>query len=166
MEYVEAAHHELQTNYGPFGVKILISTGHELTTDELRIVREAEERITDFILAESVRRNPEAMARAEAERIELFGLFQNLIFADELPNGYCNQWCCRHRPWFLVTTAKGRITIGWRKRVIQINWDETVGPSAEQLFPNEDVTKLDRGIHAWGIDKAREYIERLLEDSQ
>jgi hypothetical protein len=102
------------------------------------------------------------MQEAADERAAILGLFPNPIFVEDLPNGYCSRGCCRHRPWFLVTTPIGRIKIGWRKRVISITWDDTDRPYADQLFPNEDVTKFNKTIHAWGLEKAKEYLKVLL----
>jgi hypothetical protein len=65
-------------------------------------------------------------------------------------------------PWYKVTTRKGVITLGWRKRVIEISWEPSVNNEADELFPGEDVTKIGRTIHAWGYDKAKQYISRLL----
>jgi hypothetical protein len=97
------------------------------------------------------------------QRAELVALFDNPDEVEEIPNGYCNQWCCRHLPWFVVTTPVGKIKLGWRKRVISIDWTSTlVEATAEELFPNEKVTKSLRLIHAWGIDDARRYIQTIL----
>lgn len=89
------------------------------------------------------------------------------IFAKEIPNEYCGKACCITKPWAIVTTPKGHFKIGWRKRVINIDWTESiVGGSGEELFPDEEVTKSSkyeqsRLIHAWGWDKAVEYLKRL-----
>jgi hypothetical protein len=82
-----------------------------------------------------------------------------------LPNEYCP---CEHcPPWFDVTTELGTFKIGWRKRVVCINWNNTV-PATEgyqcltyKLFEDEDVTKGEGYIHAWGYDKATDYLARL-----
>ena len=64
------------------------------------------------------------------------------IFVEEIPNGYCNEPCCSRLPWFIVTTPVGHIKIGWRKRVINIDWTNTLQKkNGHELFPNEDVTK-------------------------
>jgi len=62
-----------------------------------------------------------------------------------------------------LTTRVGRFKIGWRKRVIHIDWkDSKVDLTAEQLFPEEDTTKDGRMIHAWSYKKAGEYVARVL----
>jgi hypothetical protein len=75
-----------------------------------------------------------------------------------------------HGPWFianfLLIDTDGRlhgrraIRIGWRKRVIQIDWSPT-GLALPDLFHDEDVTRGDTHIHAWGSDKASAYLTRL-----
>ena len=86
---------------------------------------------------------------------------------DLLPNGYCHENCCSHIPWFKFHTIDGDIIMGWRKRVISIEWQENYKPfDFEKLFDSEDVTKWindgKRGIHAWGKEKAYEYLKKVL----
>lgn len=96
-------------------------------------------------------------------------LYKDADYQFELiPNGYCSQDCCSHIPWFLFHTIDGDIIIGWRKRVISIEWQENYKPfDMNKLFDTEDVTKWEnggkRGIHAWGNDKAYEYLKKVLE---
>jgi hypothetical protein len=81
----------------------------------------------------------------------------NLI---SIPNGYCPCDVCP--PWYTVQV--GEITpfkIGWRKRVIQIDW-ETSNKGLNHLFEGEDVTKSSSYIHAWGAAKASEYLSKIL----
>lgn len=83
-----------------------------------------------------------------------------------LPNGYCSDVCCAHIPWFLFHTVHGDIVMGWRKHVISIEWQSNFAPfNIEEMFKNEDVTKWEsqgkRGIHAWGTEKAIEYLEKV-----
>lgn len=84
-----------------------------------------------------------------------------------LPNGYCNKDCCSHIPWFLFHTIDGDIIMGWRKRVISIEWQENYKPfDINELFKAENVTKWEKdgkcGIHAWGEEKAFEYLKKVL----
>lgn len=86
-----------------------------------------------------------------------------------LPNGYCHEDCCSHIPWFLFHTIDGDIIMGWRKRVISIEWQENYKPfDMKELFGTEDVTKWEkdgkRGIHAWGQEKAFEYLRNVLKN--
>ncbi len=85
-----------------------------------------------------------------------------------LPNGYCNQDCCSHIPWFLFHTVDGDIIMGWRKNVISIEWQENYKLfDMSELFGTENVTKWKedgkRGIHAWGEKKAYEYLKKVFE---
>lgn len=83
-----------------------------------------------------------------------------------LRNGYCHNECCSHIPWILFHTPDGDIIVGWRKRVISIEWQENYKPfDMNELFSAENVTKWEeggkRGIHAWGNNKAFEYLEKV-----
>lgn len=85
-----------------------------------------------------------------------------------LPNGYCHKDCCSHIPWFLFHTIDGDIIMGWRKRVISIEWQENYKSfDMNELFGTENTTKWEkgekRGIHAWNTDKAYEYLNKVLE---
>ncbi|MBR4110196.1 MAG: hypothetical protein IKK43_00680 [Clostridia bacterium] len=100
---------------------------------------------------------------------------------DLLPNGYCNQNCCAHIPWFRFHTSDGDIIIGCRKRVISIEWQEDFKPFDMAIFNGENVTKWcenfshiptsinhgvltttgKRGIHAWGRENAIKYLKKV-----
>ena len=58
-------------------------------------------------------------------------------------------------PWWAVHVAEGTITIGWRKRVICIDWSMT---NRRGLVTKDDVTKDDTLVHAWSKVKAVEYL--------
>jgi hypothetical protein len=60
-------------------------------------------------------------------------------------------------PWFRVETGFGTIVIGWRKRVISIDWSETT-LQLDPDFSTENVTKGDHSIHAWSYDAAIQYL--------
>lgn len=49
-------------------------------------------------------------------------------------------------PWWLAKTDHGLIEIGWRKRVIHIDWSDT-GLESRDLS-TDDVTKSNFSIHA------------------
>lgn len=61
-------------------------------------------------------------------------------------------------PWWLVMTPAGPITIGWRKRVISIDWEDT---GLRLVVTKDEVTKGDTHVHAWSYVKALEYLTAL-----
>jgi hypothetical protein len=68
--------------------------------------------------------------------------------------------------WWLAKTPFGLIQIGWRKRVIHIDWSET---AVRRVITDEDVTKSETVVHAWSPAKAVEYLTSLrqaLEDAR
>lgn len=154
---------------GELGIKIMIAKSGlidaDLQDDELlNIAYKALDDLKNQLIAVVIARDPEAQVKAKREREELLELFGDRpIFVEAIPNGYWNNdGHFRHLPWFIVTTSVGRIKIGWRKHVINIDWTETVGTrTAEELFPSESVTKGERMIHAYGYGKARQYVEAI-----
>lgn len=170
LEYETLYSSEGWGSHGGFGIKILVAA---TTLPDLKqksiwyATDKAAELISAEVRAAILALSSDAQKRAEKERTELIGLFPEHIFVEAIPNGYCSQWCCRHLPWFIITTRIGRFKIGWRKRVINIDWSETVGTKdARELFRDEDTTRGGRGekyIHAWGLDKAKEYIQAIMD---
>jgi len=88
------------------------------------------------------------------------------------PNEYCS--CDSCATWFNVNTEFGTIKIGWRKRVINIDWTAAIETALARgvdgkrlnlvsLFKKEDVTKTSMYIHAWGWEKAQEYLAKICE---
>lgn len=166
MEYGQVYSKEGWGDHGSFGIKILISLDGKvpgnLTTSESVVLTNAAEKLQYVFMREKLCRDPRTAEETTRNYNDIVGLFPQPIFIEEIPNGYCSQWCCAHLPWFIVTTSVGRITAGWRKRVIQISWEPSVAEAAESVFLNEDVTKNGRLIHAWGLEKARQYVNHLL----
>lgn len=107
--------------------------------------------------------DPDFMESAKNEREKLLALFPHQIWAEPVRNEYDGDSARgKLRPWFRVTTTIGVFTIGWRKRVINIDWSRVdTSPKAEVLFPSEAVTKGEYYIHAYGYEKAAEYIKTI-----
>lgn len=61
-------------------------------------------------------------------------------------------------PWWLVKTNKGIIEIGWRKRVISIDWSDT---DISCMVTEDDVTKDFDVVHAYSAEKAISYLKTL-----
>lgn len=68
-------------------------------------------------------------------------------------------------PWFRAETEVGSIIIGWRTRDINIDWSNTHHheTNAHWLFGKENVTEGKTFVHAWGKDKAVEYLRKIRE---
>ncbi len=172
MEYTTAYKEQIIGDYGGFGIEINIAAGRELTPDERRKISLMAKEIKETIMIRTIERDPKAIAEAEEQREGLMAGFPPYSCVDEIPNEYCKDYCCTHLPWFIVKTEIGRIKIGWRKRVIMIDWSDTqVSECGEQLFHEEATTKgqpYDNNgmwVHADGYDKAKEYIGVLLSTS-
>lgn len=152
---------------GSIGIRIQVASSKLKDPHQIKAVWDVAydlgRKLEDELIAAVKAVDPEAQKHRVAERAQIVGLFDQPIYVEEIPNGYCSSGCCRHLPWFRVTTTKGRITLGWRKRVIEIKWDEVPGSkTAAELFASEDVTKGERLIHAWTVEKARAYIAAIL----
>ncbi len=166
LEYKTLYKQEIVGNHS-LGIEVRVSLHRPVTEADERAARNLAAKLVEALEMETARLDPDVAVEREVERQALVGLFEpfsltGLIFVEEIPNGYCSQPCCSQKPWFTITTRKGRVTLGWRKRVIEIRWEPSVAGLADVLFPTEDVTKEGRSIHAWGYDKAKLYIQRLL----
>lgn len=169
-KYEDLAFRESQYGNGRIvGIRILAAGGPYSEAVE-EAAREAIEAICHVIEVERWKADPEILSKAARQREELIGLFHGRdIFVETVENGYAaNDPYWANFPWFKVTTNKGVITLGWRKRVISIDW---IGPdlkSCKELFTDQDTTKFDGpdshsgAIHAWGLEKAQEYLDKIL----
>lgn len=147
------------------GLAILVKMSDRKICDKDDFYKAAEMIRTglDTVSAELDPNGPEERERYRAEIVEIYKVAGiEAIYMEQLPNGYCSRPCCLNRPWFRVTSRIGHVVIGWRRRVISIDWkDSMVKATGEELFPVELVTRFETGIHAWDALKAAEYIARL-----
>lgn len=97
-------------------------------------------------------------------------LFREILDASDMPytgiraipNEYYTTDPTYFGPWFIVTTQWGALRIGYRKRVISIKWDDTqINHNGGVTFKDEGVTVGRTMVHAWGKDKAIEYLSIL-----
>lgn len=154
-----------------FGIKIFVRMSQRsITRDDYYepAVYHSIEKMKEGLQLRTAKLDPEAPAKRAAQRAQFEGIFKaagaTAIHMRELPNGYCPRPCCHNKPWFKVTSEIGPVTIGWRKRVISIDWSESDVPDyATLLFKDEETTREKQLIHAWSEVKATEYIRRLRE---
>ena len=149
-------------------LKILLRLPRELTKEEDNIILKAGEDILNAIERVNYTLDPKVQAQAMEEKAKLIACFPEPIFVEELPNGYSmNDPYFSQFPWFRVTTKIGPFGIGWRKRVINLDWSETiVTAQANELFPNHEGTKFDYSIHCSDYTYAKQCIERLMNEAQ
>ncbi len=166
MEYKEVVKIEGYTDSQRFGIRVDLLCDRDITVEESRHIEKA---CSDFL--DLLRRNTELMDPKEIvnrlkERNQLLNCFgSELIYVEDIPNEYSP---FNVNPWFIVSTRKGRIKIGWRKRVINIDWSESdIRHLGRDIFKGENVTgahyyEMTEYIHADGYEKATEYINKLL----
>lgn len=155
---------------GAFAIEIRVG-GTNLPNLDSKSIRfagyEAEALIRKALMVEVIKNDVKTMERARQEKQDILALFPQPIFVEEIPNGYSPDcYSTQHLPWFVVTTKVGRFTIGWRRRVIEIDWSETRGTkTSAELFASEDVTKEKRLIHADSYEKAKQYIAAIIDSA-
>lgn len=159
-EYVQLYRHESWSSEGTFGLKIL-THGFDKSDEADRAARKAADDLLNALHLIRVKNDPERQKARIATIRDLLSCFSGPIWHQEVKNQYCSKLCCWHLPWLSVITTAGPVTIGWRKRVISISWDTATADEAEKLFPDEEVTKFDRTIHAWSLQKATEYLQKI-----
>ncbi len=164
-EGYEVAHSQESYGEHSFALLILVKMSNRKLCDKDRLYRVGDQikRDLDTVSAEM---DPEGPAKRERERVGICGIYQSAgvdaIYMEPLANGYCSEPCCLNLPWFRVTSKIGHVVIGWRKRVLSIDWkDSLVKASGNELFPEENVTRWETGIHAWSTEDAAKYIRRL-----
>ena len=166
-QYTILRHTESGRDGGDFGVKILATVKRPLSREENLALYEAEELITEAILKEDLRLDPSAQHQKNQATEVMLSLFIKGAHFRELPNGYCSRSCCSQKPWYKVLTEIGWLTIGWRKRVMNIDWTETVVElSGEELFPVWDSTRSRKGdptrfLHVGSYEDAQKVIDQL-----
>lgn len=160
---------EKQESYGQlgsFGIHIEVAASENVLEnlnnfDFRRIKNQASENILTYMQSVAKQQDPNTAIETTNNK-KLLSIFEHPIYVEEISNEYCSDWCCKHLPWFVVYNAFGPIKIGWRKRVINIDWSKTIiHYTADELFPDERVTKGDKYIHANNLEKAKEYITKL-----
>ncbi len=168
MEYVTIHKQESHGKYN-FGIKIKVASDTLPDFEQKEIysaVYTAVDNIKAEIHAAMINEDPRTINEIEVNK-KLIKLFQDPIFVEEIPNEYCSDYYCRHIPWFIITTHIGRFKIGWRKRVINIDWSDTLCKEySADLFKDETTTKYDHYIHAWSLEDAKRYITQIINSTK
>jgi len=79
----------------------------------------------------------------------------------KIPNGYLPEEFVEQRkesPWYEVTTRMGVVTIGWRKRVLELSWKDI---PIDKPVTQDNVTQGHRMVHAYSYGDAVNYLANL-----
>lgn len=87
--------------------------------------------------------------------LDLSSIKVNAIW--KLPNDYWGTDAITG-PWWLVRTNKGMLRLGWRKRVLELDWSDT---PIKLVVTSDEVTKTESMVHANTLAKAAEYLTTL-----
>lgn len=99
-------------------------------------------------------------------KVESINEFKLILMKNQYHSDY-------NEPWYRVKFStyfnenstyfneNHEISIGWRKRVIKIDWSKS-GKDLQHLFESENVTKEANMIHAYGYEKAAEYLNKII----
>ena len=96
----------------------------------------------------------------EAEAIVKLAGF-NVLAKWELANGYwpdSPDYDDVRRPWWLFLTEIGPVRLGWRKKVLELDWEKC---AVRAVVTADNVTKSETYVHAWSTEKAVEYLKAL-----
>lgn len=114
----------------------------------------------ESLSAQSRRERRHKSSKEEAEAIfRLAGFTVTRIW--ELANGYWPRspdYDDVRDPWWLFQTEIGLVQIGWRKRVMHIQWDAC---EVRAVVTEDEVTKENYYVHAYSTEKAVEYLKAL-----
>lgn len=173
-----------------FGIKILVrrpaevleriknlsdtSINNELTPKEIANTMFTKEggEILNMLYVQAAELDPATVNKIRATKAEFQKAFDDagfdVIFMEAIPNEYCGEGSAEALcdPWYIVTTRIGHIKVGWRRRVIVLDWQRTTINNTEELFPDENVTQVPSAIHAYGYEKLTSYLKKLKTESQ
>ncbi len=158
-----------EESWGEIGhqaVKLFVMLGRELTKNDQDAINKHMRELMIELNCETKTISPlnikwkEEWLKGVSDAFFAAGLQTDFML--EIPNEYCGPRCCPHKVWLKVYTNVGIFKVGWRKRVIHLEWTDTnIQLTAKQLFPNEDVTKVEKMIHCYGMEKMGVYIKKL-----
>lgn len=162
LDYQEAYTSEQHNHNSYLGLKLSIALGRDITENDNKSIQKYISLLEKELQLESFRLDPETENIAKAQRAAIIALFPDTpIFVKEIPNQYYSDYGLSI-PWYEITCRIGKIIVGWRKRVIHIEWKEsTVRFEGEDIFPQIETDKGPDYIHAWSYEDAADYIRRL-----
>lgn len=169
--YTTIAESRYEGSLGRFAYRIQVDVGTTSASlaeiSQIADIYQMDSLLRKTILANHYKHDTDFNNKNKAMKEGLIDLFSGCtIFIEEINNEYSSEPGLSERPWLIVTTPIGRFKIGYRKRVIVIDWSETIGTRmAQDLFEDQDVTMAGKMIHAWSLKDARKYLNTIFNDT-
>ena len=140
---------------GVAGIEINILT--DATLEEMRSlwlgrgVNQIQKEVSEYF----VKLSQELIQKKLERRRKFEGAFEKsglpAVYIEEILNEYWAETDVLERalsPWFICTTKIGHFKVGWRKRVIVLDWSKTdVKTEGRMIFPDYAGTVGDNYIH-------------------
>lgn len=148
-----------------FGMKITVDQERKLDDEDYSAVYKHVMAIQHLIQGRTLKLDPQEQANAAEERTKLLACFPEPIFVTPVRNQYHLEDSAygQMHPWFDVTTKRGIFLVGWRKRVINLDWSRTdIKTDGNVLFADQQVTKDKTYIHAYGYERCKGYVDQLM----
>lgn len=147
-----------------FGLKITVDQDRKLDQEDYDACRQHIAAIETLLQARTMKLDPEEQARAATERERLVGCFPSSVFVAPVRNQYHGDTPYgQMHPWLEITTKRGIFLVGWRKRVINIDWSKTdIQSTGRELFPERQMTIGDTFLHASDYDDLKACVEKLM----
>lgn len=165
--YTNVATHSTCTMGMNISVKIDVAGIEEFNDEQQNQISRHCSQIVEELLRSEKAKDPNVEIQKKQVIEKLLECFSEYISFQEMPNQYSNHPVYLSLPWIKVKTLRGYVILGWRKRVISIDWENISDPpDARHIFRNEDVTKEKHLIHAWSYDDAKRYILTILSNFQ
>lgn len=145
---------------GNIEIEVNFSANRELSEAENSLLSESINIFVNRFKKNSLLLDPGIQDNLKTYKQNIVALFDEPIYVQESKNMYNADSIY---PWYTIVTKKGFITVGIRKWDIIIDWSESLITITGNEVTDDNITKGDRYIHASGYEKAKEYIDILMQ---
>lgn len=147
-----------------FGLSIVVDQDRKLDDEDFAACSKHIREIERVLQARTYKLDPIEQAHALEERTKLLAAFPDAIYVQPVKNQYHGDSPYgQMRPWFEVTTKRGIFLVGWRKRVINLDWTKTdVMSKGSEVFPDHQMTMGDAYLHTGTYEYLKEAVAKLM----
>lgn len=147
-----------------FGLKIIVDQDRTLDDEDYAMCAPHIREIERLLQARTYKLDPIEQAHAAEERTKLLEAFPEAVYVQPVRNQYHGDSPYgQMRPWFEVTTKRGIFLVGWRKRVINLDWSKTdIMSTGSEVFPEHTATIGDTYLHSSSYTYLKECVDKLM----